>query len=265
MNPDISPTQHWFDLLRLLYRVPLVLLHTVLGLPLTVLCQGAAGRAMKIGGRTLNERTLTWWAGTTCRIFGLERRVRGELEAGPLLVAANHISWIDIQLLHSLGPMGFVAKAEINAWPVVGWMARVGETVFHQRGSHDSANDVLAAMSARLRAGGRVAIFPEGGILPGHGIKRFHARMFGAAIDAGARVQPVMLRYSRDGRLHGDISFRPGEHFLANFLRLLAQRKCIAELHLLAPVDAAGLPRRELAAAAETAVRAAFEAPLPRA
>src|SRR5512134_1927421 len=105
----------WSCFLRLLYRVPMVLLHTVLGLPLAVLCQGAAGRALKIGGRTLDELTLTWWAGTACRIFGLERRVRGELDAGPLLVAANHISWIDIQLLHSLGPMGFVAKAEIDA------------------------------------------------------------------------------------------------------------------------------------------------------
>jgi 1-acyl-sn-glycerol-3-phosphate acyltransferase len=253
----------WPGFLRLFYRVPTVLLHTVLGLPLTVLCQGAAGRALKIGGRTLDERTLTWWAGTACRIFGLERRVRGELATGPLLVAANHISWIDIQVLHSLGPMGFVAKAEIDAWPVVGWMARAGETVFHQRGSHDSASDALAAMTERLQAGGRVAIFPEGGILPGDGIKRFHARMFGAAISTGARVQPVMLRYSRGGERYGDITFRPGEHFLGNFLRLLAQRKCVAEVHLLAPVAAAGMQRRELAAAAESAVRAAFEAELP--
>jgi 1-acyl-sn-glycerol-3-phosphate acyltransferase len=206
--------------LRLLYRVPMVLLHTVLGLPLTVLCQGAAGRAVKLRGRTLNERTLTWWAGTACRIFGLERRVLGALESG-LLGAATHISWLDIHLLHSLGPWGFVAKAEIDAWPLVGWMARVGETVFHERGSHDSASGALAAMTERLQAGGRVAIFPEGGILSGAGVKRFHARMFGAAINTGARVQPVMLRYSRGGALWRH-HFRAGEHF-ANFVRLLTQ------------------------------------------
>lgn len=249
--------------LRLLYRVPWLLLHIVLGLPLTVLSQGAAGRAIRIGNRSLNEITLTWWAGTVCRIFGLERRATGRLEPGPLLVAANHISWIDIQLLHSLGSMGFVAKAEINAWPVVGWMARVGETVFHQRGSHDSASGVVTAMTERLRAGGRVAIFPEGGILPGEGIKRFHARMFGAAIAGGARVQPVMLRYSRRGALHNDITFRPREHFLGNFLRLLAQPKCVAEIHLLPLIDPALKQRRQLAAEAEAAVRSAFESELP--
>jgi 1-acyl-sn-glycerol-3-phosphate acyltransferase len=89
--------------------------------------------------------------------------------------------------------------------------------------------------------------------------------MFGAAISTGARVQPVMLRYSRGGALYGDITFREGEHFLRNFLRLLTQGRCIAEVHLLSPIDAAGLQRRDLATAAEAAVRAAFEAELPRA
>lgn len=265
------PVTDGFGLLRLLYRVPWLLLHIVLSLPLTVLSQGAAGRAIRfggrfggrLGGRTLNEIMLNCWAGGLCRIFGLERRVSGELGPGPLLVAANHISWIDTQLLHSLGGMSFVAKAEINAWPVVGWMARVGETVFHQRGSPESASGVLAAMTGRLQAGGRIAIFPEGGILPGEGVKHFHARMFGAAISAGAPVQPVMLRYSRNGELHGDITFRPRERFLGNFLRLLAQEKCIAEIHILPSIDSAALQRRQLAAEAEAAVRSAFESVLP--
>jgi 1-acyl-sn-glycerol-3-phosphate acyltransferase len=142
-------------------------------------------------------------------------------------------------------------------------MARVGETVFHQRGSHDSASGVVTAMTERLRAGGRVAIFPEGGILPGEGIKHFHARMFGAAIAGGAPVQPVMLRYSRRGALHHDITFRPREHFLGNFLRLLAQPRCIAEIHLLPLIEPAPMQRRQLAAEAESAVRSAFESELP--
>jgi 1-acyl-sn-glycerol-3-phosphate acyltransferase len=264
-----------FGTLRLLYRVPWLLLHIVLGLPLIVLTQSAAGRGIRLGGRlggrlgarsggrALNEITLTWWAGTVCRIFGLERRVSGQLGPGPLLVVANHISWIDIPLLHSLGSMGFVGKAEIDAWPVLGWMARVGETVFHQRGSHDSASGVVTAMTERLRAGRRVAIFPEGGILPGAEIKRFHARMFGAAIADGAPVQPVMLRYSRRGVLHHDITFRPREHFLGNFLRLLAQPKCIAEIRLLPPIDPALMQRRQLAGETEAAVRSAFASELP--
>lgn len=248
--------------LRLLYRLPWLLLHIVFGIPVTVFFQ-YAGRPFTVRGRRFSEVTLTWWGRTVCRIFGLERRVRGALAGGPLLVAANHISWIDIPLLHSLGAMGFVAKAEIGRWPVVGWMARVGETVFHQRGSHDSASGVQAAMIERLRSGGRVAVFPEGGILPGEGVKRFHARLFGPAIETDTGVQPVMLRYSRGGAVCADITFLPGEHFLANFLRLLAQPRCIAEIHLLPVLPATARQRRQLAADAERAIRAAYESELP--
>jgi len=245
--------------LRLLYRLPGLLLHVLLGTPVTVIAQMAPGRSLTFRGRAVSEIMLNWWAGTSCRLFGIRRKVRGRLTTGPLLIAANHISWIDILLLHSLASMGFVAKAEIARWPVIGFLARVGGTVFHQRGSHDSASGVAAAMAERLAEGGRVAVFPEGGILPGDGIKRFHARMFGPAIDLAAPVQPVMLRYSRDGRPYPDITFLPDEHFMGNFLRLLMQAPCLGEVHLLPRIEPAGRQRREVAEAAEAAVRTAYQ------
>ena len=94
-------------------------------------------------------------------------------------------------------------------------------------------------------------------------VKRFHARMFGAAISTGAPVQPVMLRYSRAGALYEDITFRPNEHFLANFLRLLMQPSGVAEVRFLPPLDSTGKRRRDLAEEAEAAVRDAFAAELP--
>jgi 1-acyl-sn-glycerol-3-phosphate acyltransferase len=253
-----------FAFLRLFYRVPWLVLHLLIGLPLTVLSQFAPGRVMQWGGRPLSEVMLTWWSAMLCRIFGLRRRLRGGMRPGAQLVVANHISWIDIPLMHSVGAMGFVAKAEIGEWPVIGWLADLGNTVFHHRGSHDSASGVLAAMTRGLEGGERIAIFPEGGILHGPGVKRFHARMFGAAVSAAAPIQPVMLRYSRSGAVCEDITFRPQEHFLANFLRLLVQPRCIAEVRFLPPLESAGRQRRELAEQAEAAVREAFAGELPR-
>jgi len=253
-----------FGFLRLIYRVPWFVLHLLIGTPLTVLSQFAPGRAIRVGARPLSEFMLTWWSAMMCRIFGLRRRVSGGLQPGAQLVVANHISWIDIPLMHSVAAMGFVAKAEIGDWPVIGWLADLGNTVFHHRGSHDSASGVQGLMAQGLEAGERIAIFPEGGILHGPGIKRFHARMFGAAISAGAPVQPVMLRYSRAGKLYEDITFRPNEHFLANFLRLMRQPECVAEVCFLPPLQPAGRQRRELAEQAEAAVRAAFAGELPR-
>jgi 1-acyl-sn-glycerol-3-phosphate acyltransferase len=250
-------------ILRLIYRLIFLLLHLLIGTPVTVLCQGSIGKSISFAGQPLSEIISCWWSRVICRIFGITRDISGKFRPGAQLVAANHISWLDIAVLHSFTAMGFVAKAEINGWPLLGMLARAGGSVFHQRGSHDSASGVKAAMIERLQESRKVAIFPEGGILPGAGVKHFHARLFAAAIEAQAPVQPVMVRYQRDGSRYHEITFLPGEHFMANFLRLLMQKRCVADVQVLPLIDPAGKQRRQLAGEAQAAVRAAFESGLP--
>jgi 1-acyl-sn-glycerol-3-phosphate acyltransferase len=117
-------------------------------------------------------------------------------------------------------------------------------------------------MAERLSSGGKVAIFPEGGILPGFGVKRFHARLFAAAIDTQSDVQPVAIRYLLGGRHFADMTFRDGEGFATNVLRLLSQPVRVAEVRIVDPLSPEGLARRELAMQAEDAVRAAFDSPV---
>ncbi len=197
-------------------------------------------------------KTLTWF-------FGVRTEVTGTPAEGAALVVANHVSWLDIPVIHSGCAMGFVAKAEIDRWPVFRFIARTGGTIFHHRGSHDSAADVSAVMSERLRQGRKVTIFPEGGIKPGSSIRMFHARLFRSAVDVGCPVQPVMVRYMRKGVRDDDISFRENESMLINFTRLLSRPAVVAELHFLPTIDSAGKPRRELADAARAAVIARYE------
>jgi 1-acyl-sn-glycerol-3-phosphate acyltransferase len=250
-------------ILRLIYRLPFLLLHVCISTPVTVFCQNSAIRAVRLAGQPLGEMMACWWSRVVCHIFGIRRNLSGEFTPGAQLVAANHISWIDIVLLHSFTAMGFVAKAEIDNWPLLGVVARAGGSVFHQRGSHDSASGVAAAMATRLRENRKVAIFPEGGILPGEGVKRFHARLFAAAIETGVPVQAVMLRYLRDGSRYDEITFLPGEVFGINFLRLLMQKSCVADVRVLPLIHPTGRQRRQLAGEAEEAVRAAYESDLP--
>jgi 1-acyl-sn-glycerol-3-phosphate acyltransferase len=196
-------------------------------------------------------KRLTWF-------FGVSVEVTGEPQKGSVLMAANHISWLDITVLHSACAMGFVAKAEIESWPVFSSIARVGGTIFHQRGNHDSAADVSALMAQRLQQGRAVAIFPEGGIQAGAPIRVFHARMFRAAVDVGCPVQPVMIRYMRDGRIDEEVSFRVGERMLKNLCRQLARPKSIAEVHFLPVISAVDQPRRVLADTARAAVVSSY-------
>ena len=192
-------------------------------------------------------------------LFGVHVKVRGTPVQGPVLIAANHMSWLDIPVLHTARAMGFVSKAEVERWPVFSYIATTGGTIFHHRGSHDSATGVATLMIQRLKEGRPVAIFPEGGILPGNSVRVFHARMFRAAVDAECPVQPVMLRYMRDGHRDDDFSFRKNENMLMNFCRLLARPGSTADIHFLPVIDAVGVPRRILADTARAAVIKSYD------
>jgi len=201
-----------------------------------------------------------WLAKKLAWLFGIRVEVRGTPIEGPVLFTANHISWLDIPVLHSACAMGFVGKAEIGQWPIFGFIARAGGTIFHHRGSHDSAAGVTQAMEQRLREGRAVTIFPEGGIKPGvKEVRVFHARMYRPAVEAGCRVQPVMVRYMRDGQIDVDFSFRVGESMMKNLVRVLARKGVQADLHFLPTMDATDKPRRELAEASRTAVVASYK------
>lgn len=203
--------------LRYLYRTPLLLWHLLIDLPLTLLLI-ALGR----GGR-LSHAMVRWWSGGLLRIFGMRvQRIGTPLPGGTLFVA-NHVSWVDIMVLHSQHMMGFIAKSEIRSWPVVGWVTTHAETIFLQRGNGDSLGQVMAEMAQRLRTGRAVAAFPEGGTRDGRALGAFHARIFAAAVDADAPVQPVALCYGVRCEAQPIVAFAPREHFLGNFLRLLGE------------------------------------------
>ncbi len=246
---------------RFTVRLALLLVHVVVGIPLTVLCFNRVGRAIHVGGRTLEEFMLNAWSRGACRIFGIRLAVEGAPAPAPVLIVSNHISWLDIEVLHGCAAMGFVGKAEIRGWPIVGRLAAIGGTIFHERGSRHSADDVASALAERLKQGRRVAIFPEGGILPGDHVKTFHARLFKAAVETGSPVQPVMLRYVRGGRRDPGVGFHRHEHFVGNIGRLLARPGCTAEVRFMAPMASEGQPRRTLADAARQQVHEAFEQP----
>ena len=245
---------------RYLWRVPLLLLHIVLGIALCALVLSWNKHRVMTGGREpFAHRMIRWWSTALMRIFGLRSVRRGAPLPDPVLFVANHTSWIDIELLHSQRAACFVAKAEIARWPLVGWLAASGGTIFHRRGSNHSLAAVMQVMVERLRGGRSVAVFPEGGTGHGGVLKVFHARIFQAALDAQVPVQPVALRFARGGRRVIDAGFREGENFMGNLLRMLGEAPLDAEVHFLAPVPAMPDARRRMAELARERIGAALE------
>ena len=222
--------------LRYLYRVPLLLWHVAIDLPLVLLLTTRLTAGIDVGGERLDHHVIRAWSAALMRICGFRLRRVGTPLPGATVFVANHVSWADIVVLHSQRMMGFVAKREIASWPLIGWMATRGETIYHERGSSESLGGVLHEMLARLRAGRSVGVFPEGRTRNGRVVGPFHARIFLAAVEAGAPVQPVALRYGEHGKAQARVAFQAGEGFLGNFLRLLGDPARIAEVHFLQPI-----------------------------
>ena len=116
-------------------------------------------------------------------------------ESGPLLLVANHISWLDIVVIHAARHCRFVSKADVRHWPLIGTLASGAGTLFIERDSRRDAMRVVHHMAERLGAGDLLAIFPEGTTSNGVDLLPFHANLFQAAIAADVPVLPVALQF----------------------------------------------------------------------
>lgn len=234
--------------LRTFARLPLLAVHLGVLLPLVVLVlvfPGSHGWAWN--GENAHSRVIRRWSAGLMRVFGFRVRRFGTPLPGAVLFVANHVSWIDIVLFHSQLWAGFVSKAEVEKWPLVGWLAGLGGTIYHHRGSQDSLHGVMHQMVLRLQEGRPVAVFPEGRTTSGEALGVFHARIFQPAVLANVPAQPVALRYGVGGDAQRIVAFAEGEAFLGNFLRLLGEPGRVAEVHFLEPVSPSEDGRRRMA------------------
>jgi 1-acyl-sn-glycerol-3-phosphate acyltransferase len=244
---------------RYLYRVPLLAWHLAIDLPVILLLMLPWTGRIRVRGERLEHLVIRAWSAGLMRIFGFRLRRKGTPLPGAAVFVANHVSWVDIVVLHSQRMMGFVAKREISRWPLVGFLASRGETIFHERGSSESLGGVLHEMLARLRAGRSVGVFPEGRTRDGREVGPFHARIFLAAVESAARVQPVALRYGPRGAAQPLVAFQPGESFFGNFVRLLGEPARQADVCFLEPIDTTdGGGRRRIAELARERIIAAM-------
>jgi 1-acyl-sn-glycerol-3-phosphate acyltransferase len=182
-----------------------------------------------------------------CRVLGIRVIVRnGALApARPLLVIGNHSSYLDIEVLGSLIPGSFVAKAEIAGWPFFGWLAKLQRSVFIERRS-SKAREHKDEIEKRLLEGDVLILFPEGTSDDGNRMLPFRSALFSVAerrIEGEPLVvQPVSLAYTRlDGMPMGR-SFRSlfawyGDMALAPHLwRMLGMGVLTAEVMFHEPV-----------------------------
>lgn len=215
--------------------------------------------------RPERSRRVTRWAGEFMTLLGVRVRVLGappDLSKGGVLLAANHVSWLDIHLLHSLLPARFVSKAEVRGWPLIGWLAEAAGTVFLVREKKSDAMRVNRAMAEHLRLGDCLALFPEGTTSDGGEVLPFYPSLFQPAVDADKPVFPVHIRYlTPEGARCEAAAYYAGISLGASFLRIVRLGSVQAEVRFLPPIASTGLSRRDLARATEAAIRGENGAP----
>lgn len=252
---------------RIVIGLKLVLLALV-GLALVPL----QALALRLQGR-LMHRVPMWFHRTLLFLFNVRVIERGQPPGdAPTIVLSNHVSWLDIPVIGSLHPLSFIAKSEIETWPVIGLLARLQRSVFIDRQRKRATAEVNDALAHRLGRGEVIVLFAEGTTGDGNRLLPFRSSLVGAAeaalVRGGAErvfLQPLAITYTRRDGLpvtrrerpliawYGDMELGP---HLALFMRA----------HPIDVVVTWGEPipfngsRKEATALAEAEVRRALKA-----
>jgi lyso-ornithine lipid O-acyltransferase len=239
-------------------------------LAMTVLCVPIQSLALRLDSR-LRQRLPLFYHRMFLGMMGMRVKVIGVPASGGVLMSANHVGWLDIPILSSIAPVTFVAKQEVGAWRFFGMLARLQRTIFVRR-VRTKAREDRDNILRRLSDGEAVVIFPEGTSSDGNRVLPFKSSLFSVAeLPLGdgkdrkvvyAPVQPVSVSYvglhgipmGRENRpffaWYGDMELVP--HLWQAFE--MGPIDVVVEFHMPVTIGQAG-GRKEIAAAAETAVR----------
>ncbi|MGY4492567.1 lysophospholipid acyltransferase family protein [Pseudomonas sp. TE3610] len=242
--------------LRVYARIARVLVVVALGLGMAAIFT-LYERLRIRNSMTRRQRWSRFFMGRLTNALPFRVTVHGQLPQQPTLWVCNHVSWTDIALLGQLAPLSFLSKAEVRTWPIAGWLALKAGTLFIRRGSGDSQL-IRRQMTQHLGGQCSLMIFPEGTTTDGQSLRTFHGRLLASAIEAEVPLQPVAIRYLRDGAIDSLAPFIGDDDLLSHLMRLFSNDVGDVEIHLLAPIASAGMERAALAYQAQEAVRVAL-------
>ena len=198
---------------------------------------------LRLCGRLTMPQRALWLQESARRVLrrlNAEVVVEGEPPACGLVVA-NHLSYLDVLVFSAAMPCFFVAKIDVGHWPLFGWAARAGGTIFLDRMSLASAAAVASQIAERLNLPVPVLLFPEGTSTDGTQVLRFHSRLIEPATAAGAPITAAAIRYEidrsdgADGAEERELCWYGDEEFLPHLWKVLGVKRFSAHLQFGQP------------------------------
>lgn len=242
------------------YRALRLLVHILYGV-------GLSAFLFFIGSSRYRNKLKKRWSHQLLRILNLKLSADlGHVSIPPsCMLVSNHISWLDIVIINAVCPASFVAKSEIRRWPFVGWLAARNGTLFIHRHRRGDTQRIRKKIVDALSEGQHVAIYPEGGTSDGTRLKKFHANLLQAAIDAKVAIQPLAIQYKNanpDSKTMNAAVYIDDMTLWESFRRILKEPVLRAELKVLPLLQVEGKKRRELAEKCEELIAHSLGLPL---
>ena len=187
------------------------------------------------------------WAATLLVRAGVRLQVQGQPPVkGPVLIASNHISWLDIPMMHAARHCRFISKSDVKGWPIIGTLATAAGTLYIQRSSRRDAVRLVGAMEEAFKRREILAVFPEGTTGDGRELLAFHSNLLEAAVQCDVPVQPVGLSFvdGRTGTISYAATYVGDETLLGSIWRVLSSEQLQAVVHYGEPETAEGRDRR---------------------
>lgn len=203
------------------------------------------------------KRHIQTWSRQLIKLFNLKLNVINAHylpKSGGYLIAANHISWIDIASIHSFLPCRFVAKSEVASWPVFGWMAKQTGTLFIRRDNKRHGKEVAKQLEDLLPKE-PICIFPEGTSTAGDRVLPFKTNLFESAAQTQVPTVPMAIRYRNAHQEYSDATAFIGDMTLIDSIAKILRAKTITVELIFAPSPATDLDRKDLAEYCEAQVR----------
>ncbi len=170
--------------------------------------------------RRLATLNASKWGKMLKVILGARLEVIGNIPPEGALLIANHRSYIDIGLIGSILPSTFLAKAELQSWPVMGYAAKLAKVVFVDRENAESRKKSRDDIAETLNGGFSIIIFPEGTSYQGPGALEFKKGPFKIATEGEFAVVPVAIEYKDPTDAWVD-----DDTFIGHFIRAFSKFK----------------------------------------
>jgi 1-acyl-sn-glycerol-3-phosphate acyltransferase len=231
--------------LRLGYKLFLITLLFINGLIITAGIFPVVNFMSTVANAKIKQDALKiLWLGWFSAIVKLQISKEGEIPKQGILLVSNHISWLDIIVIGQYLPAYFVAKNDISSWPVIGYLARQGGTIFIRRGDKQHIQSTAEKMVLLLKQNCNIIAFPEGTTTQGVEVLNFHSSLFQPALLTKSVIQPVALQYRGAAKEHAP--FIGDDGFVPHLIKMLMLDKIEVQLSFLPVVHSLGKSRNEI-------------------